>query len=108
MPESPNINQISPRRMGFIFFIISGAMAKWFIYDPLHGQREVLVYWKLVALPIILSVIGLIMIISPEKYKEWITINPQRIGWKQGIVYMSMVVIFMIVHFLISSRMKII
>ena len=97
IPEDKVLVNRFPRRMGGVFLIISAALAKWQIYNPLHaaenGKQSVWTWGVLVSLAIILFLYGFALIVFGKRTNEWVKFDPNNLNWKQA----AFLIIFAIV-----------
>jgi hypothetical protein len=95
-----------PRLVGLGLVLVSAALAKWQIYDPLHaaerGQTTVWLSGKLVTLAISLGLCGLALLVLGTRANRWFEFDPQNLGWKPVLVLGGVAVLCLAIYIVVE------
>lgn len=98
-----------PRAYGFVLLVVSFALAKWQIYDPLHaaksGKQEIVIISSCFIVAVVGGVAGVLYLLFGSKINQWgDRFSPDNVGWKAAVFYicLAMVCLALFIYVLVS------
>jgi len=108
-PEN-HITNRRPRIMGIIVIVVGLLLAKWQIYDPLHGteqhRQQVWLFSELIGAAVYLPAYGLLLLVFGRRPNKWFTFDPQNLSLKNVLSLLAFGAVGLAAIFFVISSLE--